>query len=236
MRYEEFRDALAEALGAAGLRIHPVRVRETLDLGSTSRRWKAFVDLGVSRPSEPYYVSAAVSFVWDPVASARTHTTEEDLLSELFGGHEDLPETLPRHQRIDMTLQANLLHGSRTPLPTANRWRSWSRSVDERLAGLLPQPVPMHDGRPIIVMGWRGTVEVESVCSDDGDLLLRAVTVRSWHAVVPPRARDAVDDHPEGDIGGQLDALAERYRGAFEEWAGCVADLGRKIRYRPPGP
>jgi type I restriction enzyme R subunit len=28
----------------------------------------------------------------------------------------------------------------------------------------------------------------------------------------------------------------EEDRGAFEEWVGCVADLGRKIRYRPPRP
>jgi hypothetical protein len=55
----------------------------------------------------------------------------------------------------------------------------------------------------------------------------------SWQGVVPPRVRDAVDDEPEGDIERQLRNLAERYRGAYDAWVECVADLGDEIGLDP---
>jgi len=109
--------------------------------------------------------------------SARTRTTEEDLVSELFGRDDDLPETIERELRTDIVLRANLPYALRTPMPNPSLWRSWSALVDERLAPFLPTEVVQHRGQTVLVMGWRGTVEVESRSSDDGELCLSRVSL-----------------------------------------------------------
>jgi len=40
--------------------------------------------------------------------SARTQSTEEDLVSEFLGRDDDLPETMERELRTDIVLRANL--------------------------------------------------------------------------------------------------------------------------------
>lgn len=237
MRYDEFRDALMKALGEVGLMTALDRPSETIDLGSTTRRWQVPLGIGAAKLTEPFHVSTMISFEWDPFDSARTHTTEEDLVRELFAGNDDLPSTMLRHLRTDIVLVANLLYGSRTPMPAARTWRAWSQSVDEQVAAFLPTTAPAVAGRTLIVMGWRGRVEVESGCCEDGTLCLQAVKLPSWQAVAPPRIldEDDPDGAPEGDITAQLAKLAEQFEGALDVWTNCVAALCRKIRYVPPG-
>jgi hypothetical protein len=179
-------------------------------------------------------VTTEVSFRWDPVESARTFTTEEDLVSDLFGGDDDLPATLPRHLRTDIILHATLPYGSPTPMPRAETWRSWSRRVDDGLADALPSASLSVEGIPLIVMGWRGSVEVEARCSEDGELCLKGVSLPSWQAVVPPRVEDSPEDDPDADAGDQLAALAGQYAHAADVWAECVAALAEQIEYRLP--
>ena len=190
MRYDEFRDAFLRSLRAAGLpsEFGPT---ETIDLTTTTRRCKAAVGGFIRQPVEPFHVTALVSFQWNPFESARTYTTEEDLVTELLGRDEDPSETMPRHLRTDIVLRATLPYDSSTPMPERGIWRSWSLTVDEELARFLPTDAPEHEGGPIIVMGWRGRVEAESRCSTKGELCLSAVSLPSWQAVVPPRIRDA---------------------------------------------
>jgi hypothetical protein len=232
MRYDQFRDALTQALHEAGLFAMSDRPMETIDLRSTTREWKAH--LGRGARAEPFHMTTEISFRWDPVESARTYTTEEDLLSDLFGGHDDLPATLPRHLRTDIVLHASLLYGSRTPMPGAATWRSWSRLVDAKLSSALPAGSASVEGIPLIIMGWRGSVEVEAGCSEDGTLCLKGVSLPSWQAVVPPRVEDSSEDEPDGDAGDQLAALADQYAEAADVWAACVAALAEQIEYRPP--
>ena len=220
MRYDQFRDALTEALREAGLFTTRDQPRETIDLGSTTREWKVLLGLGARQRAEPFHLTTEVSFRWDPFESARSHTTEEDLLSELFGGHDDLPATLPRHLRTDIVLHATLPYGSRTPMPGAKTWRSWSRRVDAEVAGALPAGSASIEGIPLIVMGWRGSVEVEAACSEDGALCLGGVSLSSWQAVVPPRVEDSPEDEPDADVGDQLAALADQYADAADTWMG----------------
>jgi hypothetical protein len=149
--------------------------------------------------------------------------TEEDLVRELFGDDDELPATMPRHLRTDFVLHATLAYGSRTPTPGAETWRSWSRRVDEELADALPAGSAWVEGAPLIVMGSRGSVEVQAGCSEDGELCLAGVSLSSWQAVVPPRVQDCPGDEADADIGDQLAALAGRYADAAEVWAACVA-------------
>ncbi len=247
MRYDDFRDGLKDALREAGYVLWPARTEETLDLRSAARSWKTFLDADHLATAEPlaaslgslsaggqggeaaaFHVCQEVSFTWSARDFARTDTTEDDLLIELFGGDEDLPATLPRHLRIDMALHATLPWGSRALMPSRSHWRSWACSVDSHMAAILPAETPMMDGRPVVVMAWRGMAEVTSRCADDGELCLGAVTLPTWQAVVPPRVRDGEDD--DGDITAQLKSLAQSYRIALDEWVECVAELGTLIR------
>ncbi len=234
MRYDEFRDSLFGALGDAGLRPHLGRPTESIDLTTTTRRWQAALGESIPQRSEPFLVSAVVSFEWDPVESARTYTTEEDLLTELLGRDEDPPETMPRLLRTDIVLRATLPYDSRVPMPGRKTWRSWSLRVDDELSSFLPTDAAQHEAGSVIVTGARGKVEAESICSDSGELCLSAVSLASWHGVVPPRIRDAVDEEPEGDIERQLQKLAERYRRAYDAWMECVIDLRDELGLDSP--
>lgn len=234
MRYDEFRDAFFQALRDARLHSHLGRPTETIDLTTTTRRWEAALGDSIPQRSEPFLVSAMVSFRWDPFESARTYTTEEDLVTELLGRDDDPPETMPRQLRTDIVLRATLPYDSRVPMPARNTWRSWSLRVDDALASFLPTDAAQHEGGIVIVMGWRGKVEAESRCSDGGELCLSAVSLPSWQGVVPPRIRDAVDEEPEGDIGEQLRKLAKRYRRAYDAWMECVTDLREEIGLGSP--
>jgi hypothetical protein len=101
--------------------------------------------------------------------------------------------------------------------------------VYERLADALPTEAPEHLGRPFLVTGWGGTLTIESQCSVPGEVLLHAVSLPTWQSVVLPRQRDGVDEDPEFDIDRQLEALAERYRDALDEWMDRVVELRDRI-------
>ena len=83
------------SLRAAGLPSEHGSPTETIDLSTTTRRCKAAAGGFIPQPAEPFHVSASVSFRWNPFESARTFTTEEDLVTELLGCDEDPPETMP---------------------------------------------------------------------------------------------------------------------------------------------
>ena len=74
-------------------------------------------------------MSGSVSFRWNPFGSARTFTTEEDLVTELLDRDEDPPETMPRYLRTDIVLRATLPYDSRTleGLPDVPESRPHSR-------------------------------------------------------------------------------------------------------------
>ena len=108
MRYDAFRHSLLLALSEAELYSSWDRPTETIDLATTTRSWKTGVGSGLEQRAEPFHVHGIVSFRWDPLESARTQTTEEDLVSELFGRDDDLPETIERDLRTDIVLRANL--------------------------------------------------------------------------------------------------------------------------------
>jgi hypothetical protein len=112
-------------------------------------------------------------------------------------------------------------------MPSRRRWRSWSCAVDERMADILPTKAPIQGGEPVVVMAWRGMVELASHCADDGELCISRVSLPTWQAVVPPRIKDGADD--DGDMARQLESVALRYRAALEEWAECVAGLIKLI-------
>lgn len=110
MAYEEFLAAWEEALrGRRLLSVHD-RPEETIDVATMSRSYSVRVGMFIARPSEsaPFTSSMVLEWEWDALMSARSRTTEEDLVTELLG--------------------------SRKRMATQ---RSWLR-VDVEFAGMLP--------------------------------------------------------------------------------------------------
>ena len=229
MRYDELRNSLLLVLRDADLFTSFDRPAETIELEGMSRGWKSTIGSG-SRPEvEPFHAYGEVSFRWDALDSARTQTMEEDVVTELFGRDEELPETMERLLRIDLVLHAKLPWDSKTPMPEGALWRSWSQRVDEELSSVLAREVAELQGDPLVVMGSLGSVEVESRCSPEGDLRLSGVSLSSWQTLVLPRIRDGFDSDPDVDVDRELEDLAEGYRIALDLWMGCVADLRERL-------
>ena len=232
MRYDEFRDALTRHLQEAQVRFMGPP-RERLDLTTTTRSYELFIEARAHERVDPFQIAASVGFDWDPFESARSYTTEDDLLTEILGRDDDLMDTMPRSLRVDFVLKSNLPWGTVAPLPGAKRWRAWCRSVVEALDPFLPTDAAEHLGRPIIVTGWGGTVTIEAESSVSGDVSLRAVSLPTWRSVVLPRLRDAVDEEPDADVGPQLEDLTRRYRHALDTWASSIAELRQSLDIRP---
>jgi hypothetical protein len=86
MNYEEFKRLWLWALGESRLAILGVDpLEEMLDLRSTERTCKSFVDPHKRQHPEPFHVSAALESRWDALLSARTRSNEQDMLEWLLG-------------------------------------------------------------------------------------------------------------------------------------------------------
>ena len=106
---------------------------ETLDLSRMSCTHETHILLSPGRgpAAGPFTVSASLSWTWAALLSARTATTEEDLLSELFGTAGRNQDTGQPWMRVDITLSATLPWASPLPLPETVKWRRWATGVTE---------------------------------------------------------------------------------------------------------
>jgi hypothetical protein len=137
---------------------------------------------------------------------------------------------------VDVSLRATLPYGSITPMPTPEMWRSLSDSVEVALDEALPR-ADVDQGQRLLpaVSGWRGDLEVEARCTEDGELSLEGVSVSAFRLVPVPRMWDDPEKREkEQDAGEHLVELADRIKVAMDEWRGAVAELARWIRYTPP--
>jgi len=228
MRYETFRDRLEQALRNAGVSFLELSRRETLELPALSRTYEVSVGLDSPKQADPFFVTAMIAFSWDPFQSARSYTTEEDLLTELFGRMRSTKRTTPRWQRIDMTFLAKPHYGSKMLTPDPRVLSTWKRSVERLLVHLVP--VKTSEGRDgqSIAIGWRGEVEIRELCSPNGSLILNGIEIAAFQLVNPPRS-SADPDRRDGNISGQLEQLARRFQTAFDGWMDLVHELGRKV-------
>ncbi len=226
MRYETFRDRLEEALQNAGVAFLDLSRKETIELACLSRTYEITVGLDDHQRMRPFFVTAKLGFCWNPFQSARSYTTEEDLVVELFG-RKRLASTRARWQRVDMTFLARLPYGSKVLTPDSRVLSTWRKSIGKLLARLVSVEAAKDEDHQPIAAGWRGEVEVREVCSHDGSLVLEGFEIAAFQIVNPPRASDNPDkrDH---DVSRQLEQLARRFQTAFGGWMDRVGELGMK--------
>ncbi|KYF57877.1 hypothetical protein BE04_20390 [Sorangium cellulosum] len=221
MDFDDFRNTWRHALAASRLSVLGFEV-ETLELRSAERRFKIHVEPLGGQQTEPFCVSAALSWRWCPLLTARGRTCEEDMLTELLGrGGEEL-ETERPWIRVDVKLSARTPFGKALPMPGKEAWSRWAREALGRLEQverLLPDEVIEVDGDGrLALLAWQGDPTVRLVCSPAGELRLSDVELSAWQAIDLPRRwndpeREA-DDPPDAQIAG----LLARVRASLFAW------------------
>ncbi len=118
MDNEDFRNMFRQAMQDTHLVRAQVLPSETLDLRSGNRSYLVFHNhYPGSNYTSLFHVATELKWTWDSLLIARFATTEEDLLTELFG-RENAPEnTEPPFLRVDVTQHASVLMDGFYPAP-----------------------------------------------------------------------------------------------------------------------
>lgn len=223
MNYEAFRLAWRDRLVASGLqRYHGEE--ETIELRSLDRRYQCFAEPHVGQDAEPWFVTTRLAWRWSSLQSARTATTEEDLLTELFDRDES-PPTVPPWLRVDVELFATLPFGCVFLVPEVHLLRSWRREIVarlEQLEPLLPLEIEASDAIGLTTPGWLSAPTVEADCDSNGRLVIQRVSIESWQPLLLPRIWD---DPERADEPAALDAFFARVRAALYVWMQCLDHL-----------
>ena len=224
--YDEFKHAWILARQESGLPLlSAYEGDETLDPRSLSRTFETFVEPLGGQEAEPFHVAAALSWRWDALATARTVTTEEDMLTEVLGrervwGHKPRTERSPL--RVDVSLRASLPYGKAIPMPSSPTWAKWAREAHgrlERIEPLVPEKTTREgrDGR-LEILAWQGDPVAKVICGVDGDLKLESVEIAAGQVIELPRRWDDTDRKPDEHPAVQLHELFARVRAALHAW------------------
>jgi hypothetical protein len=224
MDYDTFKSFWNSAFAEAGLPSAMGHPDETVDLSSMDRRYTAYVrDFDDS--SEPFHISCKLSWRWDALQSARTATTEEDLLTQLHGRDEaaDMDTERP-WLRVDVELHGSLQLGEGQKMPGKATWSRFVAAVTKKVTPLLPvHEIEFNDGTA--VLGWCGQPTATVLCEEDGRVKLTGVELSAYQPILLPRKWDDPEREPDEDPEEALAAFTGRVREAMEQWAEAVKVL-----------
>lgn len=222
MRYEEFRDLWMRTIRESGLERFGFP-RETLDVRSMDRVFEIRVEPVGGQDAEPFTTTARLAWRWEALQSARTATTEQDLLMSLLGT-DALDEVAmePPTLRVDVALTARLPYGDGYPMASTTRWSTWAAEVVERLRTIEPLVSPEWsrptlDGRREI-LAWQSPPRVDAECSLNGELVLRGLEIEAFQFVALARQLDGGDLETDDLAAQQIALLLERVRAALHAW------------------
>jgi hypothetical protein len=231
VNYDEFKAAFLAALKESKLpTISVAPGEETLNLRSMDRTFTVYVEPMGRQIGGPFHVTGAISWRWDALQTARTATTEEDLLAELLGREEGRDiETERPWLRIDIQLRASLAFGKSIPLPAAKVWEKWSREAIGRLENierLVTEEVTREtaDGRHA-VLAWQGDPEIKLTCNPLGGLRLESLSVRAFQGIDLLRRWDDPEREPDEDPYQHLAAMLQRLKAALYAWGEVMDHL-----------
>lgn len=179
----------------------------------------------------PFHVSGAISWRWDALQSARTATTEEDLLTELLGredAYDDIDTERP-WLRVDLVLRAGLEYGKWLPMPSPAVWARWMEEVTGRLENvepLVPEDVAreLPDGQ-LAILAWQDGPEIRANCSPEGELRLESIKLSAFQLIELPRKWDSLEREPDDHPHAQLVAMFRRVKAALHAWGEVMDHL-----------
>jgi hypothetical protein len=231
--YEEFEHAWISARRESGLRLMSAHEgNESLDLRSLSRTFETFVEPLGGQEAEPFHVVATLGWRWDALHTARSKTTEEDMLTEVLGrervrGHKVRTERSAI--RVDVKLSASLPFGQAIPMPAHSAWAKWTHEVLARLEAIEPL-VPdertrqARDGM-LEILAWQGEPVARVLCEHDGVLKLAAVEVTAFQLLELPRRWDDSDRKEDPPPAPQLHEFFGRVRASLHAWMQALSHL-----------
>jgi hypothetical protein len=226
MDYDEFRRLWHEALARAGLVSVPFRPTETVDLQHMDRAYKVYMPMSHGNQTGPFHVTVELSWRWSALQSARTATTEEDLLVTLLGEDGYEADTERPWVRVDVNLHATLPDGDPTPMPDAAVWQHWMEKVTHEMGLLeLPNLPEVRWDRGQVPLFWQGDPAARLQCRPDGQLYLTGVELPAWQGIELPRQWDDPERPEDGDTEVQLDSFCEWVRDSLEVWEGNLQHL-----------
>ena len=229
MNYESFRTAWTHALRESRLPMIGLYGNEMLDLQSLDRAHKVYVEPLGGQDAPPFHITATLSWDWHALQTARAHTKDEDVLSEMLGRDqtEDLVTEKP-HVRIDIKLAASAPYGKPLPMPSKAAWAKWVFETVQRLdhvEPLLPDELLRENRMGMTeVLAWQESPKVTAVCSPTGDLLLEEIEISAGQLIELPRVLDSPDEPDEGPE-GQLAEVFGRVRASLMAWMQAVDHL-----------
>lgn len=228
MTYDEFKQAWLTSLRESRLRVFGIdALRERIDLRATDRLGESLVE-PYGQP-EPFTVTAKFRWRWDALHSARTATSEEDMLVELLGRETSSRSRTRRPWlRVDIELHASLQMGKPMAMPPKPVWAAWTRDVIqtfESRAPLIPLDTVREARGNLEILGWQGEPEAEVVCERDGEIKLHALKVHAWQAIELARKWSDSSRRADSDVGAQLDEMFARVDAALRAWAELTIHL-----------
>ncbi len=231
MNHESFRSAFEAALRSSGLRVFGLGGEEQLELQKLDRIYRTAVEPIGGQDAEPFFVTAWLSWRWSALQTARANTTEEDVVTEMFGRDDRAAiGTEKPWIRIDITLKATLPYGKPMPMPPPPAMQQWFHETMTRLEQIEPltpeeQVRDDEDGR-LAVLGWQqAEPQVHALCRPSGDLVLDGVELGAWQAIELPRILDDPDHEPDPGPEEQLRAMFGRIRAALAAWMQALDHL-----------
>ena len=225
MDYSTFKSRWQSALSEARMLSYPELAEETIDLRHMDRRYQVFARCPDPLSPEPFHVSCRLSWRWDALHSARSSTTEEDMLTELTGRDQISDMRTERSWlRVDVKLFASLSMGEGQRMPAKATWKRFVTAVARKIDPLFPlhQVDPNDDSA---VLGWCGQPTANVLCEVGGQVQLAGVELEAYQPVFLPRQWDDPAREPDPQPDEELLAFAERTREAMQQWAEAVKVL-----------
>jgi hypothetical protein len=226
VRYDDFKTVWEQQVRASKLRRHGF-TDETLDTKTLDRSYRVRVEPPEGQESEPFFVTATLSWEWTALQTARTATTEDDTVKELLGVDAARGTEQPQ-LRVDIELHATLPYGQPIAMPSGSAWAAWSREVLGRLEHierLLPEQ-EFRDGAgewPEL-LAWQGQPSLTVQCARDGELLLAGVSLDALVMLDLPRQWDSSEEPDEGPEGA-IAAMLSRLEGSLRAWGESLDHL-----------
>lgn len=224
MTYEEFKKAWLGAIHHSGLAVFGNEpIREGLDLVQVDRTGETTVELRAGQ-IEPFVVTSRIQWRWAASQSARTATTEEDLMIELVGIKSGPRRTEKPWLRIDATLSASLPYGHPIAFPAPDVWATWARATTKSIVALETKPARATHGLPPSLK-WQGSPAARVRAGADGVLRVERIELDAWQGIALPRRFSDPRRKPDPHPGPALDQMFHRLEHSLKLWQHAVVTL-----------
>ena len=212
MNYQAFKKLFEDTSAGAGFPIH--LPEEVIDVAQMERSYKAYAHRFESSAG-PFHTGLEYAWRWDALLSARSQTTEEDFIHQVWDDERGRLDTDRPVLRLDTRLFATC-GDKRLATPSPSRFKRWQQEIGPKLESLLPCDYPAPGSDLVVPIAGRVPPSVELELSEKGPLL-RSVAIESFQLITLPRQWDdpsREDPNPEG----QLHELFDRVTRAFDVW------------------